>query len=147
MRMLDRRRARSTSLRMEPEDVRRKSSLWIPAFMAAAAASECGGVCEVGDGDMLRAGSAELELMMRAGWDDEAEGEGEGGSELISGIALYAILQQEFVFEQRNDYRSVTVQFAGQRQRGQEGSGGVVRARARARMQVQPTSDAPTCTA
>jgi hypothetical protein len=78
--------------------------------MAAAAASECGGVCEVGDGDMLRAGSAELELMMRAGWDDEAEGEGEGGSELISGIALYAILQQEFVFEQRNDYRSVTVQ-------------------------------------
>jgi hypothetical protein len=126
--------------------------------MAAAAASECGGVCEVGDGDMLRAGSAELELMMRAGWDDEAEGEGEGGSELISGIALYAILQQEFVFEQRNDYRSVTVQlpfsyrsvtvqFAGQRQRGQEESGGVVRARARARMQVQPTSDAPTCTA
>jgi hypothetical protein len=54
--MLDRRRARSTSLRMLPEEGRRVSSLWMPAFMAAVAASECGEVAMVREfvGDSLR---------------------------------------------------------------------------------------------
>jgi hypothetical protein len=56
MRMLDRRRARSTSLRILPEEGRRVSSLWMPAFMAAVAASECGEVAMVREfvGDWLR---------------------------------------------------------------------------------------------
>jgi hypothetical protein len=41
--MLDRRRARSTSLRMEPPEDLRDSSFWIPAFSVAAAARERGG--------------------------------------------------------------------------------------------------------
>jgi hypothetical protein len=52
--MLDRRRARSTSLRMLPEEVRRVSSLCMPAFIAAVAASECGEVADIvreADGD------------------------------------------------------------------------------------------------
>ena len=55
MRMLDLRRARSTSLRMLPEEGRR-SSFWMPAFIAAVAASECGEAAMVRDaeGDWLR---------------------------------------------------------------------------------------------
>lgn len=40
MRTLERRRARSTSRRMLPDESLRESSLWMPAFMAAVAASE-----------------------------------------------------------------------------------------------------------
>jgi hypothetical protein len=81
-RMLDLRRARSTSRRMLPEDWRRRSSFWMPAFMVAAAARECGGVCE-GDCDMVRlswsAGAARA-------WRGLAAGDGdEGGSEFRSG--------------------------------------------------------------
>jgi hypothetical protein len=67
MRILDRRRARSTSRRMLPDEERRVSSFWIPAFMAAVAASECG----------------EEAAMLREA--DGGEASGEGGSELISG--------------------------------------------------------------
>jgi hypothetical protein len=48
--MLDRRRARSTSLRMLPEEGRR-SSFWMPAFIAAVAASECGEAAMVRDAE------------------------------------------------------------------------------------------------
>ena len=51
MRMLDRRRARSTSLRMLPEEGRRCSSFWMPAFIAAVAASECGEAAIVRDAE------------------------------------------------------------------------------------------------
>jgi hypothetical protein len=56
MRMLDRRRARSTSRRMLPDEERRVSSFWIPAFMAAVAASECGeeAIFREAEGDWLR---------------------------------------------------------------------------------------------
>lgn len=77
MRMLDRRRARSTSLRMLPEEVRRWSSFWMPAFIAAVAARECGEVAIVRDaeGDWLR------EAPLEAGGDCR----GEGGSVFKSG--------------------------------------------------------------
>jgi hypothetical protein len=91
MRMEDLLRARSTSRRMEPEpdEVRRDSSLWMPAFMAAAAASEVGGVCEV-DGEWVRELSCVL-LDAILEWTGEAEDEGEGGSELRSGGMVYAL--------------------------------------------------------
>jgi hypothetical protein len=57
MRMLDRRRARSTSLRILPDEVRRVSSLCMPAFMAAVAASEWGDVADMvreAEGDWFR---------------------------------------------------------------------------------------------
>ena len=80
--MLDLRLARSTSLRMLPEDWRRRSSLCIPAFMVAAAASECGGVCEAG-GECCAMVFGE---MRGFAWRGVDEGEGhEGGSELRSG--------------------------------------------------------------
>lgn len=77
MRMLDRRRARSASLRMLPEDGRRWSSFWMPAFIAAVAASECGEAAMVRDaeGDWLR------EAPLEAGGDWR----GEGGSVFKSG--------------------------------------------------------------
>lgn len=95
--MLERRRARSTSRRIEPLDPRRDSSFWMPALRAAAAASECGGVWEtVGDCDMVREGSVgvcDAILVCRG----EAEGEGEGGSELRSGgIALRAEVGERY---------------------------------------------------
>lgn len=81
--MLDLRRARSTSLRMLPEDWRLRSSFWMPAFMVAAAARECGGVCE-GECDMV------VRLWWSVGetrdWRGMPTGEGdEGGSEFRSG--------------------------------------------------------------
>lgn len=80
--MLDRRRARSTSRRILPLEGRR-SSFWMPAFMAAAAARECGGVWEAGgDWERLRAGSLEDAMRARLG---EADGDGDGGSEFRSG--------------------------------------------------------------
>jgi hypothetical protein len=81
MRMLDRRRARSTSRRMLPDEERRVSSVWIPAFMAAVAASECGEAAMVreAEGDWLR------EVLWMGG---EGEVRGEGGRELMSGGML-----------------------------------------------------------
>lgn len=86
MRMLDRRRARSTSLRMLPEDGRRWSSLWMPAFIAAVAASECGEAAMVRDaeGDWLRE-VLMLWLAPGCGLEAEGEGRGEGGSVFKSG--------------------------------------------------------------
>lgn len=92
--MLLLRRERSTSLRMLPED--RRSSLFRPAFMVAAAARECecGGVCAMGeadgecDCDMLR-GSV-MEGRRCARWRGE-EGAGEGGRELRSGGMAWAV--------------------------------------------------------
>jgi hypothetical protein len=78
MRMLDRRRARSTSRRILPDEERR-SSLCMPAFMAAVAASECGEE-EVA---MLR--EAEGDWFREVPLDAAGEARGEGGSELISG--------------------------------------------------------------
>lgn len=84
--MLDLRRARSTSLRTLPEDWRRMSSLWMPAFMVAAAASECGGVWEVGgDCDMGMGRVGVGSFAEERAWRGVDEGEGEGGSELRSG--------------------------------------------------------------
>jgi hypothetical protein len=80
--MLDLRRARSTSLRMEPADGRR-SSFWIPAFMAAAAASECGAVCETG-GDCARVGEVAVGVVAVDGL--------EGGRLLRSGGMLMAMV-------------------------------------------------------
>lgn len=56
MRTLERRRARSTSRRMLPADGRRESSCWMPAFMAAVAASECGeaAMARVAEGEWVR---------------------------------------------------------------------------------------------
>jgi hypothetical protein len=76
--MLDLRRARSTSLRMEPTDGRR-SSFCIPAFMAAAAASECGAVCGTG-GDCARVGEVAVGVVAAEGL--------EGGRLLRSGGML-----------------------------------------------------------
>ena len=84
IRMLDLRRARSTSLRMEPIDGRR-SSFWMPAFMAAAAASECGAVCETG-GDCARVGEAAVGVGVVA-----VDGL-EGGRLLRSGGILMAMV-------------------------------------------------------
>jgi hypothetical protein len=84
MRMLDRRRARSTSRRILPEDDRRVSSFWMPAFIAAVAASEWGeeAMLREAEGDWLR----EVPL--------EAEGDwmGDGGSVLRSGAMAQAIV-------------------------------------------------------
>ncbi len=74
----------SLALRREPDEARLESSVWMPAFMAAAAASECGGVCDVPG---LREGSGAFAEAMR-GCEGEAEGEGEGGSEFRSGIGM-----------------------------------------------------------
>lgn len=63
---------------MEPTEGRRDSSFCIPAFMAAAAASECGGVCEAG---------GDAEIGMVAG----AEG-GLEGSEFRSGGMVSAVV-------------------------------------------------------
>lgn len=75
MRMLDRRRARSTSRRMLPDEGRRVSSFWMPAFMAAVAASECGdeAIVRDADGDWLR------DVPLEGDWS------GEGGKLLMSG--------------------------------------------------------------
>lgn len=81
MRMLERRRARSTSLRIELDDGRRCSSLCIPAFKAAVAARECGGVWEAGG---VREDSVLVEAM-RDWRGAEVDGEGDGGSEFRSG--------------------------------------------------------------
>jgi hypothetical protein len=76
--MLERRRARSTSRRMLPDEERRVSSFWMPAFMAAVAAGECGEAAMVreAEGDWLR------EVLLVG---IEGEASGEGGSELMSG--------------------------------------------------------------
>jgi hypothetical protein len=108
--MLERRRARSTSRLMEPLDVRRDSSFWMPAFMAAAAASECGGVCDTGgDCDTAREGSPDVDwvILLCIG---EADGDGEGGNEFRSGgIALAGgILSYRYmVCRSRNDAEAV----------------------------------------
>lgn len=70
MRMLERRRARSASLRMSPDEGERESWLWMPAFKAAVAASEWG-EREL-EGDWVR-----------------GEGEAWGGGEIVltSGMA------------------------------------------------------------
>jgi hypothetical protein len=73
--MLERRRARSTSRCMLPEEGLRVSSLWIPAFMAAVAASEWG------EEVMLRDAEGEWLREVPAGGDAR----GEGGSVLRSG--------------------------------------------------------------
>lgn len=87
--MLERRRARSTSRRMEPAPIEglRESSLCIPALRAAAAARECGGVWEAGgDVDMVRVGVDSLFDAERRAWSGEPEpGDGDGGRELRSG--------------------------------------------------------------
>lgn len=86
--MLDRRLARSTSLRIEPEPLlaRRDSSCCMPAFIAAAAASECGGVWEPGGGEAcVRVGSGLAGAMRDCSGEAEAEGDGEGGKEFRSG--------------------------------------------------------------
>lgn len=86
--MLERRRACSTSLRIEPMDGRRDSSFWIPAFSAAAAASECGGECDTGgEGEWLRKASV---VEVEVGWamrvcSGEPDDDLDGGSELRSG--------------------------------------------------------------
>lgn len=80
MRTLDRRRARSTSLRMLPEEVRRWSSLWIPAFIAAVAASECG------EAAMLR--DAEGDWLREVPFEAEGDCRGEAGSVFRSGGAI-----------------------------------------------------------
>ncbi len=61
------------------EEVLRRSSLCIPAFMVAVAASECGGVCEAG-GDCDMVGK-----VSDCAWRGVEEGEGEGGREFRSG--------------------------------------------------------------
>jgi hypothetical protein len=77
--MLDRRRARSTSRRMLPDEGRRVSSFWMPAFMAAVAANDCGkdaaAIVREAAGDWLR----DVSL------GGEGEASGDGGSELMSG--------------------------------------------------------------
>jgi hypothetical protein len=64
---------------MLPDEDRRVSSFWMPAFMAAVAASECGedaaAMLREADGDWLRDESL--------GGDGDASGD--GGSELMSG--------------------------------------------------------------
>jgi hypothetical protein len=63
---------------MLPDDERRVSSFWMPAFKAAVAASECGDeevIVREAEGDWLR----EVPLV------GEGDASGEGGSELISG--------------------------------------------------------------
>ena len=78
MRMLDRRRARSTSLRMLPDEDRRVSSFWMPAFIAAVAARECGeeeAMLREAEGDWLR----EVPL------EGDGDASGDGGRELMSG--------------------------------------------------------------
>lgn len=77
--MLERRRARSTSLRMLPEEGRRVSSFWMPAFMAAVAASEL----ECGDVAMLR--EADGDWLREVSWEAEGDCRGEGGSVFRSG--------------------------------------------------------------
>jgi hypothetical protein len=77
MRMLERRRARSTSRRMLPEEGRRVSSLCMPAFMAAVAARECGEVA------MLR--DAEGDWLRDVLFVGDGDASGDGGSELMSG--------------------------------------------------------------
>lgn len=86
MRTLERLRARSTSRRIVfPPEERRDSSFWMPALRAAAAASECGGVCEAaGDCERTRDGSEGVVDAILEGRGDVV-GEGEGGSELMSG--------------------------------------------------------------
>jgi len=86
MRMLDRRRARSTPPRTELlPDRLRDSSFWMPALRAAAAARECGGVwVRGGEGlEGLRSCSVMADVM-RVGIG-VLDGDGEGGSELMSG--------------------------------------------------------------
>lgn len=73
MRMLERRRARSTSRRILPDEGRRVSSLCMPAFMAAVAASECG------EADMREA---------EGEWLRVVPSEGEPFSELRSGAMV-----------------------------------------------------------
>lgn len=75
--MLDRRRARSTSRRMLPEEGRRWSSFWMPAFIAAVAASECG------EAAMLR--DAEGDWLREVPFEAEGDCSGEGGSVFKSG--------------------------------------------------------------
>jgi hypothetical protein len=66
---------------MLPDDGRRVSSFWMPAFMAAVAASECGededavAMVREAEGDWLR----DVSL------GGEGEASGDGGSELMSG--------------------------------------------------------------
>ena len=75
--MLDRRRARSTSLRMLPEEGRRWSSLCMPAFIAAVAANECGEAAMVRD--------AEGDWLREVPFEAEGDCSGEGGRVFKSG--------------------------------------------------------------
>jgi len=79
--MLERRRARSTSRRMLPEEGRRVSSLCMPAFMAAVAARECGD-----EEDMVR--EAEGDALREVLFVGEGDARGEGGRELMSGAMV-----------------------------------------------------------
>lgn len=78
--MLDRRRALSASLRMLPEEVRRWSSFWMPAFIAAVAASECG------EAAMLR--DAEGDWFREVPLEADGDCSGEGGRVFKSGGAI-----------------------------------------------------------
>jgi hypothetical protein len=64
---------------MLPDEGRRVSSFWIPAFMAAVAANECG------DDDVAMVREAEGDWLREVSLGGEGEASGEGGSELMSG--------------------------------------------------------------
>jgi hypothetical protein len=82
--MLERRRARSTSRRMLPDEDRRVSSFCMPAFIAAVAARECGD----DDAAMLR--DAEGDWPRDALFVGDGEASGDGGRELMSGAMSLA---------------------------------------------------------
>jgi hypothetical protein len=88
MRTLERRRARSTSRWRLPDEGRR-SSLWMPAFMAAVAASEWA--------EAILVREAEGEWLREVPLGGEATGE--CGSELRSGGDMVAALGQRCVGE------------------------------------------------
>jgi hypothetical protein len=79
MRMLERRRARSTSRRILPDEERRVSSFWMPAFMAAVAASECG------EDAMPEAREAEGDWLRDVPLEAVGDWRGDEGSVLRSG--------------------------------------------------------------
>ena len=90
--MLDRRRARSTSLRILPEEGRRVSSLCMPAFMAAVAAREWGE-----EADMVREAEGD--------WFREAPLEGEGECGLAGRVFRSAHISHPPYILQRAAYR------------------------------------------